>query len=255
MKRFLFIVLTILLTSQVSTAQNNLTVTKLLQKADSLKNEFHEKEALDTYLRVLDKDSTNYEAVWNASYYYSRVGNRISNKSQKEAYFQKAKKLAKRALRLRPDDAYSNFVMSVAMGRIALIASAKDRVAASNDIKHYVDKAISEDSSLAEAWYVLGRWNYKVDNLNFAERLAANVLFGGLPKGASTQKAIQCYQKAISLNPNVIMYYYSLAVAYHTAHQDHKSIETINELLKLPNKSPDDPGYKKEAERLIQKIQ
>jgi hypothetical protein len=51
------------------------------------------------------------------------------------------------------------------------------------------------------------------------------------------------------------MYYYSLAVAYHTAHQDHKSIETINELLKLPNKSPDDPGYKKEAERLIQKIQ
>ncbi len=255
MKRFLSVVLTIMFACQVSLAQNNSTVNELLQKADSLKKGFHEKEALKTYLQVLDKDSTNYKAVWNASYYYSRVGNRFADKSQKEDYFQKAKELAKRALRLRTDDAYSNFVMSVAMGRIALIASAKNRVAASNDIKHYVDKAISEDSSLAEAWYVLGRWNYKVDNLNFAERLAANVLFGGLPKGASTQKAIQCYEKAISLNPNIIMYYYSLAEAYHTTHQDHKSIETINELLKLPNKSPDDPGYKKGAEKLMRKIQ
>ena len=255
MKRFLFIVLTIFVAAQVSIAQNNQGVNKLLQKADSLKKGFHEKEALHTYLQVLDIDSTNFKAVWNASYFYSRVGNRFEDKSQKEAYFKKAKKLAERALRLRPDNAYSNFVMAVAMGRIALIASAKDRVAASNDIKHYVDKSISEDSSLAEAWYVLGRWNYKVDNLNFAERLAANMLFGGLPKGASTKKAIRCYQKAIHLNPKVIMYYYSLAVAFHTEHQDQEAIETIDELLKLPNKTPDDPGYKREAQKLLKKIE
>lgn len=255
MKWFLFIVLTIIIGSGVSIAQNNQGVNELLQKADSLKKEFHENEALHAYLQVLDKDSTNFKAVWNASYFYSRVGNRFEAKSKKEAYFQKAKKLAERALRLRPDNAYSNFVMAVAMGRIALIASARDRVAASNDIKHYVDKSISEDSSLAEAWYVLGRWNYKVDNLNFAERFAANMLFGGLPKGASTKKAIRCYQKAIHLNPKIIMYYYSLAVAYHTEHQDHKAVETIDELLKLPIRSPDDPGYKMKAQRLLNKIQ
>lgn len=254
MKRLFSVVLLISLTCQISIAQEGLTLNELLQKADSLKKEFKEQQALDVYLQVLKKDSLDYEAVWNASYYYSRVGNRFTKKKEKEEYFDKAKKLAERALRLKPDDAYSNFVMSVAMGRIALIASARDRVAASNDIKHYVDKSLSEDSTLAEAWYVLGRWNYKVDNLNFAERFAANMLFGGLPKGASTKKAIQCYQKAISLKPDIIMYYYSLSVAYHTAHQDEKAMETINKLLTLPDRSPDDPGYKREAKKLMDKI-
>lgn len=254
MKKLFFIGVIILFICGITSAQENPTVSSLLQKADSLKKEFHEKQALEAYLRVLEKDSTNFDALWNASYYYSRVGNRFSDKEQKEDYFNKAKTLAKKALQLKPDNAHSNLVMSVAMGRIALIASARDRVAASNDIKHYVDKSISEDSSLAEAWYVLGRWNYKVDNLNFAERLAANILFGGLPKGASTKKAIDCYRKAISLKPDVIMYYYSLALAYHTARQDSLAVETINKLMALNNQSPDDPGYKNNAEKLLKKI-
>ncbi len=254
MKSLLIIAAVAVLSCQVCYAQEDPAITKLMHKADSLKSDFHEKQALDTYLQVLEKDSTDFEAVWNASYYYSRVGNRLTNKDQKSVYFQKAKQLAKRALLLKPDNAHSNFVMSVAMGRIALIASARDRVAASNDIKHYVDKSISEDSSLAEAWYVLGRWNYKVDNLNFAERFAANVIFGGLPKGASTEKAIEDYNKAISLKSDVIMFYYSLAAAYHTAGQDPKAIETINKLMSLNNQSPDDPMYKREAEKLLKKI-
>jgi len=254
MKRLFFVILILLLTSQAGYSQSGPTLIELLHKADSLKSIFHEKQALDTYLQVLEIDSTNFHAVWNASYYYSRVGNRFSDKNQKRDYFQKAKSLAERALRLEPDNTYSNFVMAVAMGRIALVASARDRVAASNDIKHYVDKSISEDSSLADAWYVLGRWNYKVDNLNFAERFAANVIFGGLPKGASTEKAIDDYNKAISLKPDVIMFYHSLAIAYHTAGQDQKAIETINKLLTLKDQSPDDPMYKDESKKLLNKI-
>ena len=236
-------------------AQNDTQISNMLRDAKELKMSYNEPQALNAYLKVLKIDSTNYEALWNASYLYSRIGNRFKSKKKKKEYFNRAKDLAERALRVNSLAAESNFAMSVAMGRMALISGAKARVAASSDIKHFAEVALKYDPHHAGAWHVLGRWNYEVANLNFAERMAANLLFGGLPKGASDRNAIDDYKSAIKYDGDNMLYYRDLAIVYKKENQDQNAIDTLHKLLSLNPKSPDDPGYMKEARQMLKKLE
>lgn len=224
------------------------------QRADSLFKLYEEKAALAAYNKILENHPDNFIALWRTSLLYARIGFRLDDEDKKVAYFKKAKKRAKQALQIKPKSSYANYVMAVAMGRMALISGAKERVAASRAIKKYADRAIRFDSTNAGAWYVLGKWNYEVDNLNFAERLAANVLFGGLPDGASTQKAAEYIRKAIALKPGYILYYYGLAQVYNELGNEHMAIAVCREALKLPSITPTDPEEKENCRELIDNL-
>lgn len=253
MKRVAILILLSFACSFTAFAQSN-NANETLQKANQLFSEYKEPQALEAYLSVLKSEPENCTALWNASYLYSRIGNRFDEKKKKVEYFKKAKELAEKALKVDSTDANSNFAMSVAMGRMALISSAKARVAASADIKHYAEQALKYDPHHAGAWHVLGRWNYKVANLNFAERFAAKVLFGGLPKGASDQNAINDYKKAIEYDGNTMMYYIDLAKVYKAEDQDQEAIQTLQKMLQLQPKTPDDPGFVEEAHKMLKKL-
>ena len=244
-------VLSLLLLPAISLAQK---ADSLKARADTLYKQHQEKQALELYQQILEQDPDNYEALWKSSFLYSRIGHRFEDEDKQEQYFNKGIELAKRALEVNPDDSQSNFVMSVAMGRKALISGAKDRVAASREIKKYADRAIELDSTNAGAWHVLGRWNFKVANLSWLERAAANTLFGGISGNASNKKAAKAIRKAIELDDNYILYYYDLARIYEEMGRDARAIETCQQAIELPSLTPDGPGLKKKCQELIQDI-
>ncbi|HYD90180.1 MAG TPA: hypothetical protein VEA37_01695, partial [Flavobacterium sp.] len=226
-------------------------ITEKLKEAERLENNMQEEAALKKYLEVLNEDPKNYEALWHTSLLYSKIGNRKDNEDEKISYFNKAKDYAQRALNVNPNDAESNFVMSVAMGRMALIVGAEERVAASRDIKKYADKAIKLNPKHAGAYHVLGIWNFKVANLNWAERVAANMLFGGIPEGASNEEALRNFKKAIQLGPDYMLYYYDLGKFYDETDDEAKAIETFEKLLAMPIATQDDNRIKQRSrERL-----
>lgn len=247
---FLFLMLLFMSTTMQAQVSDS-----LLAKADSLYETYQEEEALDTYRQVLERDSTQYTALWRASFLYARVGNRFDDKDNKKEYFNKGIELAEQALKVDSTDTQSNFVMSVAMGRKALISGAKQRVAASREIKKFVDRALEADSSNAGAWHVLGRWHYKVANLSFVERLAANTLFGGIPGDASNEEAASAIERAIELNPDYVLYYYDLARVYEEMGRDEEAIQTCRTALDLENLTPDDPNLKEDCRELIDDLQ
>lgn len=225
---------------------------KLEAKADSLYDTFSEEKALDAYQKILEKEPGNYEALWKTSFLKSRIGNRKEKKDTKNEYFSEAQKLAERALQVDSADTQSHFVMSVAMGRKALISGAKERVAASRAIKKHVDRALAYDSTNAGAWHVLGRWHLKVANLNFMERLAANTLFGGLPDNASNEKAAEAIEKAIELNDKYTLYYHDLAMVYEEMGKKEQAIKACRTALDKENFTPDDPRLKEECRNWIE---
>lgn len=229
--------------------------TELEQRADSLYDNYQEREALELYKEILDERPNDYRALWRASFLYSRIGNRFKGKDQQKEYFNKAIDLAEQALAVDSTDSQSNFVMAVAMGRKALISGARDRVAASRAIKKYADRAIKYDSTNAGAWHVLGRWNFKVANLSWLERAAANTLFGGIPGNASNEKAAEAIEKAISLNDKYVLYYYDLARVYEAMGKDQKAITTCRQALDIPNLTPDDESLKQDCRELIDDLQ
>ena len=219
----------------------------LEQKADSLYDAFQEEGALDQYQKILDEYPRDYKALWRASFLYSRIGNRKEEKQQKEAYFQKARSLAEEALDVDSTHVQSHFVMSVAMGRMALISGARDRVAASRSIKHHVDRALAIDSTHAGAWHVLGLWHYNVANLGFIERAAANTLFGGIPGDANNRKAAEAVEKAIQHNDRYLLYYHDLAMIYDEMGEQNKATQACETAVEKEPVSPDDPKLKEEC--------
>lgn len=230
-------------------------ISQLEQQADSLYQQYEEEQALELYHQVLQEDPNHYKALWRTSFLYSRIGNRLRSEDEQEAYYNRGINFAERALEVDSTDVQSNFVMSVAMGRKALISGARERVAASRDIKKYIDRALKYDSTHAGAWHVLGRWNFKIANLSWIERTAANTLFGGIPGDASNKKAAENIEKAIELNDQYVLYYYDLATVYEEMGRDQEAIEVCQQALELHNVTPDDEQIKEDCLRLIDDLQ
>lgn len=225
----------------------------LLSDGKSLDASAHEEEALQKFLQVLQIDPGNYEATWNASYLYSRIGSRFSDIEKKKEYYNLAKKYAADALRLNAKDAEANYVMAAAMGRMALVSPAKEKVAASRDIKKYAELAIQYNPAHAGAYYILGKWNYEVANLNWAEKGAANLLFGGIPEG-SLDNAIKNYLVAIKLDPDFILYYLELARALDQKQFYAEETRVLNKALSLTPHAQDDPARLAQCRDLLSKV-
>ncbi|PUZ21728.1 hypothetical protein DCC81_24370 [Chitinophaga parva] len=237
--------------SLVSRAQ---TIEELLQQGDQLVKQMKEVEALGKYKEALKIQPNNLTALTWASLLDSREGNRQEKKDAKSRYFEEAKAYAAQAVAAGPNDPDANYAMAVAMGRIALISGAKDKVAASKDVKRYAELAIKLRPNFGQAWYVLGKWNYEVATLNAFERGAAKMLFGGIPDG-SLANAIADYEKCRQLDPGFILNYYDLAVAYKQNDQLDKAEEILRKVPALRPVSQDDPKIKADAKKMLEDMQ
>jgi len=225
-----------------------------INSANTLRDQYKESEALTAYNNIYSSDKSNYEAIYNISYMNSRIGWRAVDATSKKTYYTRAKEFADKAIKLQPNDAESNFVMAVAMGRIAEIASAKDRVAASRDIKKFSDLAIKNNSRHAGAWHVLGKWNYRVANLSFAEEAAAKLLFGGIPDKASNDRAVECYLNAIKYGKQNMMYHYDLAMVYIKMGKKAEAKEQVKKGLTIYTMNPDNAIVRRDLEKLQKEL-
>jgi len=249
MKYFILLAFIMLSVSFTTQGQSN----AMMSRADSLFKAYEDEQALDAYNKILEAEPRNIEALWHSSLLLSRVGSEFENEEKQKSYYEQARKRARKALDINASHSQSNFAMSVAMGQKALVAGARERVAASRDIKRFAERAIDADSSNAGAWHVLGRWNYEVANLNFAERFAANLLFGGIPEG-SLEEGAQSIKRAIDIRPENALYYYDLANIYKDLDMEKQAIETCKTGLQKQAKAQIEVQAHKDCRRLIDEL-
>ncbi|SEW53590.1 tetratricopeptide repeat protein [Chitinophaga arvensicola] len=230
------------------------SVTDMMEEARQLEKQMKESEAFEKDKEILKIQPAELDALNQASQLCSRIGNRQKSKDDKISYFNLAKSYAQQALKVNPNSPESNLSMAIAMGRMALISGAKDKVAASKDVKKYAELAIKFNPSMAQAFHVLGKWNFEVANLNAFERGAAKMLFGGLPDG-SLQNAIANYEKCRQLDPGFILNYYELARAYKADDQQEKAIDVLKKALTLRNITQDDASIKADCKKMLDDLQ
>ena len=188
---------------------------QLLQQANQLLNSYKDSEALLLYEKVLSVAPDNYEALCKASLLHCRIGERYSSdETTKLQHFVKAKQYALKAYDLDPADAESNYVMALSLNCEAMTSGPKDRLVGINEIKTFLDAALAANNQHAGAWHMMGRWYFKMANLNFAEKIASKMLFGGVCGEATNQVAADALEKAIMYEPDNIRYYYDLACIY-----------------------------------------
>ncbi|MBX0334975.1 hypothetical protein K3G39_17190 [Pontibacter sp. HSC-14F20] len=204
----------------------------LLKKAYELKEQYKETEALAVYEQIIAADESNFEALCHASLLHSLMGNRFSDDSRKISHFSTAKAYAHRAYLLDSTDARSNYAMALSLASLAMVSGPKQRLAMISETKSYLDGALAADDKHADAWHLLGRWYFKMANLNFAEITAYKVILGGMTEKSATNKdAIYAMEMAILHNPNNLRYYFDLANIYQEMKNKEACVYTLQRAM------------------------
>ena len=231
------------------------TAQEWIQKGDEAYAKLNNQAALNAYQKAVELDPNNYEALWKLSRAYVDVGETLKDKDKRREYFEKAEEFARKAIEVNPDGSKGHLTLSIALGRVALDASPKERIRLSKEIKAEVDKALQLDPNDDIAWHVLGRWHRKLATLSWIEKKFANIFLGGVPKEASLEKAVEAFQKAIELNPGHINHHLELAITYEKMGQKEKAIAEYKKVLELPIKDADDPEHKAYAKERLEDLE
>ncbi len=250
MKR-IFIFILLVCSAAVLSAQD---INVLLREAEKLEAALNEKGALEKFQQAVRLNPANIQALNKCSELCSRVGNRETSQKARFDYYQAAQTFASIALRIDPNNSGANCVMAIALGRVSLEKSGKEKVKAAKEIKKYADLAIKYDPLNAKAWHVIGRWHYEVSNLSFVEKAAVKIMFGGMPK-SSFKEAVAAFEKAKNLSPYFVSNYMELAKAYKKTGEKAKAKAAINAMLLLPNASEDDEATKTNAKKLLKELE
>ncbi len=221
---------------------------------DSTYNIFENEKALEYYLQAETNNQLSYDLSWKIARTYLDLGQDAKDEKRAEL-FKKGEEYARKAIELNPDGAQGHLQLSIALGRVALDASAKERIRMSKEIKQEVDKAINLDPQNDIAYHVLGRWNRKIANLSWIEKGFANMFLGGIPEGASNESALNSFKKAIELNPDHINHYLELGITYQMMDDDKNAIAAFQKCIDLPVKDSDDPEYKEKAQEYLNDLQ
>ncbi|MEQ8525088.1 tetratricopeptide repeat protein [Gracilimonas sp.] len=226
------------------------------QKAAEYFYESEEKKSLQNYLKVLEIEPDNFEALWHTSLLYARVGYRYESEAEMIENYQKALSYAEKTLKLYPDEGYSHFVYAVSNGRISDVSDSQTRIKKSHLVKKHAEKAVQLLPEYAPAWHLLGLWHSKIANVGSARQFAAGLFSEGLPEGASNQKAVEYMQKAIRIQPEqTLRYKLDLARHYERAGQNTKAIQTLKEIVQIAPNNDIDRWNLERARDLLQKLQ
>lgn len=255
MKNLAFMMIVFISILCLSQAGYGQEIPTLIASGDSAYKSFDNPGALAFYAKVLEADSTNYEATWKLSRAYVDVGEILSEKEERKAYYKKAEALANKAVEINPDGAKAHLFLSIAIGRVALDAGKKEQVRLSKEVKASVDRALELDAKDDIAWHVLGRWHRKMATLGWIQKKFANMFLGGIPKEASVDSSARCFERAVSINPEHINHHLELGITYEKLKEKEKAIEQYQLVLSLPKKDADDDEHKKHAEKLLKKLQ
>ena len=240
--------------SLVAPAQS---ATTTFQEGLQLEKDFKVEAALNKYQQAIALQPDDVLALTHASRMLTNIGGRLSpdHKQEKKKYYEQAKAYALKALSLDSTTVDPHLAYLISLGLLTEVAgSASERVHDAKLIKHEAENIIRIDSTFGAGYFVLGKWHLEVSKLNWMEKWACQLFFGGLPE-ASVEKAIGYLKKASRLEPNTILYLYGEASAYEYEGDKKTAIQLLKKAIALPPKEPDDLQRKQRCEELLKELQ
>jgi tetratricopeptide (TPR) repeat protein len=226
----------------------------LIQDGAKLEKEQKELQALKKYTEAQKLKPTDLHVLYKCSELYSRIGVRETNTTSQEQYYKSSLAFAQMAYKYYPQSDDANVAMSMALGRLALTRSGKEKVSTVKEIKTYADNAIRINPKNFKAWHIIGKWNYEVSNLGFFEKAAIKIIYGGLPN-SSFSESVKAYEKVKELNPYFGSNYLELAKAYQKLDDNINAQKNLKYVIAMPNYTEEDPIVKTRATQLLSEIE
>ena len=238
---------------------NESETSQLLQMADALYADFKPKEALDVFLKVLDIDPQNDEALTKTARVYIDFGDTIPESTpdfsdKRLEQYLISEQYARKAVKANPAGAWGHFFVAASLGKISMESSVSKQIDLAHEIRAEVDKAIALDPQNGFAYHILGIWNRRLAEIGLMSRLLAQtILWRSVPKG-SFEKSEEYLKKALSINPDVINHHLELAKTYVAMGKWNLARRYLRSIENLPIHYSDDQNHKEKARRLLQEI-
>lgn len=227
------------------------------EKGLVLEKEFKVEAALAQYELTLKNDPAHVEAYIRASRMLCNIGGKLdrSHLAKKREYLQKGRKYAQQAIRLDARNVDARLAHIISLGLLSEIATnPRERVNDARLIHDEAKKMIEINPSYAEAYFVLGKWQYELSKLNWLELMACKIIFGGFPEKISIEASVNYFNKAIEFNPNSILFLYGQASAQYQMGENEKAVSTLTKAIALPPAEPDDELRKGRCYDLLREI-
>jgi len=209
-------------------------IISLLSEAKKHFERGDEEKAQEIYLKILEKEPNNYEALWNTSIIYIRKARRQFVYATQEAIYRTALAYARLCVEKHPDKPRSHYVVALASAGLADdMPNSSERVKLIWDMKEYAYRAAEMDPQYAPVWHLKGVWHSKLANVSRTERLAARLIYGTLPVGATNHKAEEYLNRAIRMDQNVILFKLDLAQHYQETGQARKAKQILKTVLDM----------------------
>jgi len=222
---------------------------------DSAYAGFKPDEALTHYLATIGPDSSNYEALWKAARSDVDLSEAEKDESRRNQFSIAGEALARRAIKVNPQDAEAHFHLARALGRRALSVGVRDRVKFGTEVRAEALAALQLDANHPGALHVMGVWNAEVMRLNGIQRFfAKNVLGGGVFGEASWDKAVSYMERSVAADPDRIVHHLDLGKIYADVGDKAKARTQLELVVRGHRTDFNDPAYQREAQALLAKL-
>ena len=242
----------LLISLQIASGQS---ADSLFHEGFKLESSFHADEALERYSLAIQLNPNHIQALTHSSRMLSNRAGHNPNLDLKIKDLQEAETVSRRAIALKPNSTDAHFSLIVTLGLQAESAgNPREKIKNAKIIREEAEIILRLDSTYALAWFVLGKWHHELSRLNWYERLACELFFGGLPEGISMDKAVYYFNRALRLEPESILFLYGQAISLHYLNEDDQARAILKRALQLPLKDPDDAIRKQKCSALLKEI-
>lgn len=226
---------------------------ELVKSGDVFDAKFQSEQALKYYLPAEKLEPKNADLLVKISRQYALRMNDLPKDADKIASCRTGLAYAERAVATAPGECDPHLSVAICLGKLTPFLGNKERVEASRQIKISADKAVKFDPKNDYAWHILGRWHQSLANIGGVSRMFASAVYGGLPD-ASNETAVECFKKAMALNPNRLVHVVELGRTYAMMGRKAEAKKYLEMGLAMPNKDKDDAGTKQRGRVSLKQI-
>lgn len=227
------------------------------QEGLALEKDFKVEAALEQYELAIRHNPKHTKALTHASRMISHIGGRLPETGlrQKSELYKKACIYSQKSIDINPHDPETRLAYVVTLGLQSEIATnPHEKVRFAQKIYDEASQILKIDSSFAEAYFILGKWQYELSQLHWVELAACKLFFGGFPEEISLDRALEYFKLANNYKPDFILFLFGLASAQHALGENDKAIQTLQKALSLPLSEPDDVTHKDRCQALLKQI-
>ncbi len=227
-----------------------------LQKANDLYKQFKEADALEAYKSVLSTDANNMTALVKCAELCSSLGKKGSDKSSRDAYYADAKQYADKALATNPNSADAYYLQALSYANLSQTEDENKKIIEDVKLmKANADKGLAINANHAVLNYMEGKWHLEMLSLNWFKKAALKTFYGKGLQRPDADSAIFYMEKCKKIEPYFVQNYLDLAKAYKLKSSPTDEMDVLRQLVKLPNRTPDDAALKNEGKNMLQDLE